>query len=49
MHIGVESADLSVARVGERVKEGVHPVPEENRKSQAKLDEGTGVIEFMPT
>ncbi|OSP54141.1 hypothetical protein BV911_14175 [Pseudoruegeria sp. SK021] len=28
-HISVEHPDLSVARVGERVKEGGHPVPEE--------------------
>lgn len=27
-HVGVESPDLSVARVSERVKEGGHPVPE---------------------
>ena len=28
-HISVEHPDLSVARVGERVKEGGHPVPED--------------------
>lgn len=28
-HVCVEGPDLSVARVGERVKEGGHPVPEE--------------------
>lgn len=28
-HISVEHPDLSVARVGERVKEGGHPVPEQ--------------------
>ena len=28
-HVCVEDPDLSVARVGERVKEGGHPVPEE--------------------
>lgn len=33
-HIGVESADLSVARVSERVKEGGHPVPEEKMRSR---------------
>lgn len=33
-HIGVEHPELSVARVGERVKEGGHPVPEDKIKDR---------------
>lgn len=33
-HLGVEGADLSVARVAERVKEGGHPVPEEKIRAR---------------
>jgi predicted ABC-type ATPase len=33
-HIGVEGADLSVARVAERIREGGHPVPEEKIRSR---------------
>lgn len=33
-HIGVESPDLSVARVAERVKEGGHNVPEEKIRTR---------------
>jgi predicted ABC-type ATPase len=33
-HVGVEGADLSVARVSERVSEGGHPVPEEKIRSR---------------
>lgn len=33
-HISVEHPDLSVARVGERVKEGGHPVPEEKIRNR---------------
>jgi predicted ABC-type ATPase len=29
LHVSVEAPDLSVARVGERIKEGGHDVPEE--------------------
>ena len=29
LHVSVEAPDLSVARVGERIKEGAHDVPEE--------------------
>ena len=33
-HIGVEGAELAVARVAERVREGGHPVPEEKVRSR---------------
>ncbi len=33
-HISVAHADLSVARVTERVKEGGHPVPEEKIRNR---------------
>ena len=33
-HISVEHPDLSVARVGERVKEGGHPVPEDKIRNR---------------
>lgn len=34
MHVGVESAELSVARVLARVSEGGHPVPEEKIRTR---------------
>ena len=33
-HVGIEGADLSVARVSERVREGGHPVPEEKIRTR---------------
>jgi len=41
-HVGVGSADLSVARVAERVKEGGHPVPE--AKIRARYDRNGPLI-----
>lgn len=41
-HVGIETADLSVARVTERVKEGGHPVPEE--KIRARFDRNEPLI-----
>jgi len=41
-HISVERAELSVARVEERVKEGGHPVPED--KIIARFDRGGPLI-----
>jgi len=41
-HVGVRSADLSVARVAERVKEGGHPVPE--AKIRARYDRNGPLI-----
>lgn len=42
MHVGVESPDLSVARVAERVLEGGHPVPE--RKIRDRFDRNGPII-----
>lgn len=42
MHVGVESADLSVARVKGRTKEGGHDVPED--KIRARYDRGRPLI-----
>ena len=42
MHVGVESADLSVARIRERVSEGGHDVPED--KVRARFDRGGPLI-----
>jgi len=42
MHVGVDDADLSVARVAERTKEGGHDVPEE--KIRARYDRGAPLI-----
>jgi predicted ABC-type ATPase len=42
MHVGVESADLSVARVAGRQEEGGHDVPEE--KIRARFDRGQPLI-----
>ena len=41
-HVGVESADLSVARVRERTREGGHDVPED--KIRARYDRGKPLI-----
>lgn len=41
-HISVEHPDLSVARVGERVKEGGHPVPE--HKIRTRYDRSGSLI-----
>jgi len=41
-HVGVHSPDLSVARVGARVTEGGHPVPEE--KIRARYERGGALI-----
>lgn len=41
-HVGVDSADLSVARVAERVKEGGHDVPED--KIRARYDRNAPLI-----
>ncbi|OKH87316.1 zeta toxin family protein [Thalassospira sp. TSL5-1] len=41
-HVGVESADLSVARVRERTREGGHDVPED--KIRARYDRGQPLI-----
>lgn len=42
MHVGVDSPDLSVARVRERVSEGGHDVPED--KVRARFDRGGPLI-----
>ena len=42
MHVGVDSPDLSVARVGARVEEGGHIVPED--KIRARYVRGTPLI-----
>lgn len=42
MHVGVDSADLSVARVRERVGEGGHDVPED--KIRARFDRSAPLI-----
>lgn len=42
MHVGVDTADLSVARVGTRVEEGGHIVPEE--KIRTRYARGTPFI-----
>lgn len=41
-HVGVDRADLSVARVGARVEEGGHPVPED--KIRARYDRNGPLI-----
>jgi len=41
-HISVETPELSVARVGERVREGGHPVPEE--KIRARYERSAPLI-----
>lgn len=42
MHVGVDSPDLSVARIKERVSEGGHDVPED--KARARFDRGGPLI-----
>lgn len=42
MHVGVDTPDLSVARVGARVEEGGHIVPEE--KIRARYERGAPLI-----
>lgn len=42
MHVGVETPDLSVARVGTRVEEGGHIVPED--KIRARYTRGAPLI-----
>lgn len=42
MHVGLETADLSVARVAGRVEEGGHPVPED--KIRARYTRGGALI-----
>ena len=42
MHVGLESPDLSVARVEERVREGGHDVPED--KVRARYERGQPII-----
>lgn len=42
MHVGVDSPDLSVARVRGRVREGGHDVPED--KIRARFDRGAALI-----
>jgi len=42
MHVGLDSPDLSVARVRERVREGGHDVPED--KIRARYDRGHQLI-----
>lgn len=42
MHVGVEAAELSVVRVGSRVEEGGHTVPED--KIRARYERGAPLI-----
>jgi len=42
MHVGVDSPDLSVARVRARIQEGGHDVPED--KIRARYDRGQPLI-----